>query len=600
MNENAKTLTFVGVAAVVALIALLSGRSLQTSPDEDLRNQLLYPDFKNPRSATSLEIVKFDEKQGTIRPFKVAEVSRKGKTRWSIPSHEDYPADAKDQVAAAATALMGLKVIEKVSDNEGDQQEYGVVDPDPKMLKLGATGVGDRVLMKDKDGKELLALIVGKEVPDRPGLRYVRKIGESGIYIVEAKTDKLSNKFEDWIEPNLLQINTMDLKDLLVRDYAIRTTNRGLAIIHRGRMDVGYNDAGEPHWKMVNDEKFAVDEKSPTGGKWEPVKVPAGDVLDVAKLDQLKTALDDLKIVDVSRKPAGLSTDLKVAADFATNEDAVESLQEKGFFPAQVEDNGPAELFSNEGEIRLAMKNGVVYVLRFGQVAGAGASAKKNAKSKDKTKDDAKDQDKKGTGLNRYLFVMAEFDPALIPKPVLEAVIEPKKEAEKKPDAEKKAEAPKPGEKKPEEKKPEDKKPDAKKPEDKKPDAKKPEEKKPDPKKAEADKKAQEAERSRVEKENKRRQEEYDQQIADGKKKVAELNARFADWYYVISDDVYRKIHLGHDQLLTKKAKKSAAKGGQGMPAVDADPAHPADAPKEPGTPVGELEKLKQEGPGAE
>ena len=34
--------------------------------------------------------------------------------------------------------------------------------------------------------------MIGKEVPDRPDLRYVRKVGEDPIYIVEAKTDKLS------------------------------------------------------------------------------------------------------------------------------------------------------------------------------------------------------------------------------------------------------------------------------------------------------------------------------------------------------------------------------------------------------------------------
>ena len=88
-----------------------------------------------------------------------------------------------------------------VSDNQGDQREYGVIDPDPKALKVGQTGVGEKVIMKDKNGKQLLALVIGKEVKDRPGLRYVRKVGESPIYIVEAKTDKLSTKFENWIEP---------------------------------------------------------------------------------------------------------------------------------------------------------------------------------------------------------------------------------------------------------------------------------------------------------------------------------------------------------------------------------------------------------------
>jgi len=39
---------------------------------------------------------------------------------------------------------------------------------------MGATGVGRKVVMKDSDGKELLALVIGKAVPDQPNLRYVR------------------------------------------------------------------------------------------------------------------------------------------------------------------------------------------------------------------------------------------------------------------------------------------------------------------------------------------------------------------------------------------------------------------------------------------
>ena len=57
--------------------------------------------------------------------------------------------------------------------------------------------------------------------------------------------------------------------------------------------------------------------------------------LNTAKLDELKSALDDLKIVDISRKPKGLSADLKVSADFA-GKDKTEPwsrLQDKGFYP---------------------------------------------------------------------------------------------------------------------------------------------------------------------------------------------------------------------------------------------------------------------------
>jgi hypothetical protein len=292
----------------------------------------------------------------------------------------------------------------------------------------------------------------------------------------------------------------------------------------------------------------------PDEGQWVPVKIAADEELNTAKLDDLKNALDDLKIVDASRKPAGLSADLKTAADFTGKEEAFLSLAEKGFFLAPVGENGPVELFSNEGEVRVIMKDGVEYVLRFGEIAGAG-STKKKGKS-----DEA---EKKGADVNRYLFVMAEFDPNVIPKPQLDPLPPAGKDAEKKPDSAKKAD----------------------------------------------DKKAQSGERERVEKENKRKREEYEQKIADGKKRVSELNARFADWYYVISDDVFRKIHLGHDEVFKKKEKpKDEAKtpGKESPQATGEEPAkQPADKPaakgkaaaKNESTPAAKLEDLQKEGP---
>jgi len=345
-----------------------------------------------------------------------------------------------------------------------------------------------------------------------------------------------------------------------------------MGIDYRGRMQIAYNDAGEPHWTMTGDEKFAVGDAKDLRGKWEPVKMAADEELNAAKLDELKTALDDLKIVDVSRKPAGLSSDLKVTKDFISSQETVDSLQDKGFYPAPLEENGPVELFSNEGEVRLVMRNGIEYVLRFGQITGD-SSTVKDTKKKDKTKDAKKDHDKKATGLNRYLFVMAEFNASAIPKPQMEQYVEPSKakEPEKKPGAAKPAVG-KPGEKKADEKKP---------------DAAKP---------TEAEKKAEKAERARIDKENKRKQEEYNQQIADGKKKVAELNTRFADWYYVISDEVYRKIRLSRDEIVMKKPKKKeAAKGAEGTDHAGHD--LPTDI-KVPGPPAHDLEKLKNEGPG--
>ena len=100
---------------------MVSNRPAATPAAQNVHNQPLYPDFKDPQKVASLEVVKFDEARGEVHPFTVAQIKHAGKgpVRWSIPSHDDYPADAKDQVATAATALMGLR------DHRHGQRQQG-------------------------------------------------------------------------------------------------------------------------------------------------------------------------------------------------------------------------------------------------------------------------------------------------------------------------------------------------------------------------------------------------------------------------------------------------------------------------------------------
>jgi hypothetical protein len=64
--------------------------------------KVLFPDFADAAKAASLEIVSFDDELATLKPFKVV----KSGGVWVLPSHENYPADAKEQLAAAATELV--------------------------------------------------------------------------------------------------------------------------------------------------------------------------------------------------------------------------------------------------------------------------------------------------------------------------------------------------------------------------------------------------------------------------------------------------------------------------------------------------------------
>ena len=93
------------------------------------------------------------------------------------------------------------------------------------------------------------------------------------------------------------------------------------------------------------------------------------------------------------------------------------------------------------------------------------------------------------------------------------------------------------------------------------------------------------AEKERIEKENKRRQDEYNDKVVAGKKHVKELNKRFAQWYYVIPGDVYEKIHLDRKAIVKKKE-----------PPKDKDQDSHDHGPDLPTGPAGAINKLPEPG----
>ena len=70
--------------------------------------------------------------------------------------------------------------------------------------------------------------------------------------------------------------------------------------------------------------------------------------------------------------------------------------------------------------------------------------------------------------------------------------------------------------------------------------------------------------RTKIEAENKQKQQDYDKKLEAGRTRVKELNDRFADWYYVISDDVYQKIRLNRDNIVKAKEPAASEEGDEG------------------------------------
>lgn len=451
MNEMKKTILFGGVALGLALLAFVTAPKPAT-PDAffDLGEEF-YPEFNDPNAATSLEVVRFDEESGEAIPFKV--VFANGK--WSIPSHYDYPADGKDHLSKTAASVIGVKKDDFRTDNPNDYEACGVIDPLNESA-TSLTGRGERITIKS--GESILAdYIVGKKVEDRDGFRFVRLPDEKRVYAARMNIE-LSTKFSDWIEADLLQVERSNIQQITLKDYSI---NERSGSVRQGDVLTLTRD----------------------GSNWQANRMRSSEEVDAGKMNDLVKNIDELSIVGVRPKPPGLSSSLKKeGAGVEIAQSDMLSLQDKGFYFSR-----DGQLLSNEGEMEVRAGDGVIYTLRFGEVAfGTGLDVSAGGQAEGGSDQAAE---------NRYLFITTAFDDKKFDRPR-----EPSNtEFLSKPDS-----------------------------------------------------LLSDADRS-----NKVLHDAYtawQSKVEQGKSRAAELNDRFANWYYVISSESFDKLNLDRSTLIKKKS----------------------------------------------
>jgi len=373
MSEIRKTILFCAVAVVLAALALVTGPR-RVTPDAFVdQGEPFFPNFTDPNTARTLEVVAFDPQTGVANPFKVTFEGGK----WIIPSHHNYPADAKDRLARTAAGVIELRKDDFRTDNAADHAACGVVDPldDPS---LGLQGRGQRVTIKGENGAVLADLIVGGVVEGRDKMRFVRIPGQKRVYASRMNME-VSTKFGDWIEKDLLQASKDDLDNIVLKNYSI----------------------DERSGKVEERDRIVLEKRD----VWTTAGLRKDEEVSPAKLNELLGALDDLKIEGVRPKPEGLVASLTQSSGSVSisNEDAL-SLQGKGYFFSR-----DGRLLSNEGEIQARTTDGRVYSLRFGEVVyGSGLAV---------TAGTGQGGEATGPAENRYLFVTVAFDPSLFPEP---------------------------------------------------------------------------------------------------------------------------------------------------------------------------------------
>ncbi len=388
MNRDfQKTLVFVLIAFVMTGAALFARYDRSSGPEAfNDQGKKFFDDF-DPNTCTSMEVIDYDPVTASVMPFKVAQKDGK----WVIPSHSDYPADARQRLVDTATGVIGLTKDSIRSDRTEEHEILGVIDPlDIKSNTL--KGIGKRVTLKDLTGKVLADFIIGNEVKDHPEQRYVRVPGQKRTYGVNVKVD-LSTRFADWIETNLLNLDPTKVRKIVIDHKSFDLDSR----------------------QLVPGEILTLERKD-ANSAWTVSDTPPGKEPNTETLLALSKALGDLKIAGIRPKPEGLTADLKQAPGEIqpTTREAMLSLVRKGFYPTN------AGMLSSKGEVNVTTDEGIVYTLRFGEVLiasgnelSAGTEPSKSAKALEKAAGKSAEETSEG----RYLFVTAAFNPALLPPP---------------------------------------------------------------------------------------------------------------------------------------------------------------------------------------
>ncbi|MEC8434172.1 MAG: DUF4340 domain-containing protein [Planctomycetota bacterium] len=503
-SDNLVSLSFVGIAAVMMLVAFMTYPWITPPQLNDKMGKALFDwESLSADKVGTLEIVRYDSQSDQLIDFRV---EKNNKGIWTIPSSEGYPADAEEQVREAVTSFSGLTVIGVIADQEEKFEDYGVLEPDRSTIEAGQQGVGIMVTVKDRNGDLVGSIVIGKsaksgeEETQQQNLRFVRIPGQPLVYVIDYDPDILKTDFRDWIEKDVLDLKVIDIAEATLNDYQVVVDSKN-PLKQRFRAKV---QSEGTRWSLREFLEFD-DPANPTERK-----VGDQEEINNVRLNKLAETLGSLEVVDVARKPPGVNADLTVLGD----ENDLLSLQSRGFV-AVSRQRGLIEIYSMNGELSVATKDGITYRMRFG----------KNRPSEEGLKG----------SLDRYMMVSAAVNEDLFPMP--EEPVLPSLPVESDNDD---APAPPGSETEDEE-----------------------------TGKNSASEDDIEQERRRLQTEYRRKVELRNEKLAQAEDRVAELNRRFGDWYFVISEDSFKNLRIEREDLIVKKgALPKLNRGAAGSPST--------------------------------
>ena len=347
-NWRATGLYMVGAVACVGITAALMWWNRPAPIAEYGKvGEPFFADFVDPTNAMSLEVFTFDKDNVEPRDFRV---EQQASGQWVIPSHHNYPADAAEQLADTASSIIGITRGAMVTRWSADHAKYGVVNPKQEALGVDEVdGVGQRLTLKGEKDSVLADFIVGHQVEGSFDQYYVRHPDEDEVYLTTLNVD-LSTRFSDWIDTELFDLNSADVRSVTLNDYSFDELNGKITqseISKLSRKDSG-ND-----WIL---DSLAEDTEE----------------LNKESIRETVNEISNLKIAGVRPKQEGLTPDLTLDKSALKSQSGVDRLQtdllSRGFILQPTENDGKLKLIAREGEMSAGTKDGLVYHLHFGRV----------------------------------------------------------------------------------------------------------------------------------------------------------------------------------------------------------------------------------------
>jgi hypothetical protein len=262
-----------------------------------------------------VSVIDYDAGNAQVRTVQVRLVDG----LWRISSKDNYPADNEGKVGEAIGALLNQQYgrsIEGSGSGDAWLAQFGLGDPSQQ-----AEGSGTHVTLSTAGGKKVVDVIIGDQAAVGTG-RYVRLAGESAVYTAPI-TRIPSTRFIDWVERDLLKVQTSNIDSFIVDRHTVRLEQDNPVDLGQSVQFSGADEA------------------------WQSTATPVGQQVNKEAVDNLLSRLASLRITDLSPR---------------TENPQIMGVH--GFFATQ-----DGNVFGKEGALRVTDALGFTYHCFFGEVA---------------------------------------------------------------------------------------------------------------------------------------------------------------------------------------------------------------------------------------